>query len=217
MAVLLRIARQIVVHAHHDVQLLVGVGKRQFVRVAGHIDAHLHFLVDDHEASGEIKVVQVVAINNEKVVARNERYHVVLRKLELIVDIFNQRIAREGEVVQAVVLEARGVLDTLDVGRLPVVSAMDESIVEHFAFAADDVEREREATHHVLQRDDGIVELLAIGIKQHGLHFGTIVDVVARQVEVLAQKVQRHAKRQQKKDSFLHLGCIFGKNTEINR
>ena len=73
---------------------------------------------------------------------------------------------------------------------------MDKGIVEHLAFAIDDVERKGETFRHVLQRDDGIVELVVVSIKQHGLHLGLVVDVAARQVKILGKEARHHAKGQ---------------------
>ena len=75
------------------------------------------------------------------------------------------------------------------------MAAMDEGVIEHLSVAIDDVEREGQPAHHVFERNDGVVQLVVVGIEQHGLHLGFVVEVAARQVEILGEKARRHAKR----------------------
>ena len=140
-AVLLRVACQVVVQVHLDVELLVRIGKFKIIRIARHGGTHMGFFVNYHETAREIEVVHVIAKDDKQVVARNKGHHVLSGELELVVDVINQGVAREGVVVQSVRIVPRGVLYTLNIGRLPIVTAMDERIVEHFALPVDDVER----------------------------------------------------------------------------
>ena len=99
---MLRVARQIIVQVHLDVELLVRVGQRQIIRITRHGGTDIGFLVDDHETAREIEVVHIVAKDDEQVVARDQRRHVLRGKFELVVDVIDQRVAREGIVVQSV-------------------------------------------------------------------------------------------------------------------
>ena len=89
MAVLLCITRQIVVHIHSYIELLMRVGKRQLVGITGHGGTHMGFFVNHHETAGKIEIVDVVTIDNKQVITRKEGHHVVFRKLEVIVDIID--------------------------------------------------------------------------------------------------------------------------------
>ena len=172
------------------------IGEFKVVGIARHGDTHVGLLVDHHETAGEIEVVHVVAIYHEQVIARDYRHHVLGRELELVVDVIDQGVARKGVVVQMVRIVSRGILNALDVGRLPVVAAMDEGVVEHLTLPIDDVERKSEPAYHILKRDDGVVQLVVVGIKQHGLHLRLVVEVAARQVEILGKEACCQAKRQ---------------------
>ena len=163
------------------------IGERQIVGIARHDGTHMGFFVEHHEPPCEIEVVHVVAKDDEEVVAREEGHHVGFRELQLVVDIGYQGVARKGVVVKAVGLKTRGILYALDFGRLPVVAAMDEGVVEYLALAVDDVERQGKAFHHVVDRDDRVAQLVAIGKKLHGLHFRLVVEVAAGQAKVLGK------------------------------
>ena len=65
------------------------------------------------------------------------------------------------------------------------MGAMDEGIVQHLAVAAEEVERQIEPMGHFAEGDDRFLVLVAIGEEQHGLHGFFIIEVGARQVEVL--------------------------------
>ena len=67
--VLLCVTRQIVIHRHSHIELLMRVGEGQIIRITRHCGTHLGFLVYHHESSREIEVVHVVTINDEQVVA----------------------------------------------------------------------------------------------------------------------------------------------------
>ena len=70
---------------------------------------------------------------------------------------------------------------------------MYEGVIEHLAIPVDDIEREGQTAHHVFQRYDGIVQLVVVGIEQHGLHLGLVVKVAAEQVEILGKQTRCHA------------------------
>ena len=60
-AVLLGIARQVAIHVHADIKLLMGVGECQIVGIARHSSTNMRLLVEHHKTAREIHIVHVVA------------------------------------------------------------------------------------------------------------------------------------------------------------
>ena len=174
--VLLRVTRQIAellrvvgdVTAHvglHD-KLLVRVGQGRVIGITRQGGTDMDFLIQHHETTGKQNVVvrKIITENHEQVIARNEWHHVLDREPELIVDIVNHGVAGKGVVVDTLGLITRSVFYTLNVCNLPIVCAMNEGVVEHFALAVDDIKGKREAAQHVVQGYNRVAELVVVGI-----------------------------------------------------
>lgn len=118
--------------------------------------------------------------------------------------IVDEGISRELDVVNTAIVETGSIVDSLDVGGIPIIGAVDKSIVEHIGFITEEVESEGKAVCRVIQGDKRFFGLVAICIKQHRFHIILVVEVMARKVESLWISAQGHAKEKDKEEDFFH-------------
>ena len=76
------------------------------------------------------------------------------------------------------------------------MAAMDEGVVEHLALPVNNIERKGQTAHHILKWDDGVVQLVVVGIKQDSLYLWLVIEIATRQVEILGKHTCHYTKRQ---------------------
>ena len=127
-------------------------------------------------------------------------------------DIVHKRIPRKIEIIDTAVIESTDEGGSLHIGRIPVVGTVNEGIVQHFAFRAQEIEGQGKSSSWIIQWNQGFFVLVAVCVKEHRLHGFLVIKISARKIELLGIDGGAKEEGQKERKRFFHLIVTFCKN-----